>query len=275
MEQWKKAAVTWGLPLLKAVIILLVGHFIIVYLLKWVKKAFDKSRLDLSLVKFLLKTISITGHTILVLSALNAVGVSTTGLLAALSAAAVGVALALKDSLSNIAGGILLLLAPRFSTGDFIKAGEESGTVLRVDLMHTTIRTLDYRQVLIPNGGLVNAQIVNYSREPFRRVDLVFPIAYETDPETAKQAALRAAEAHPLVQQTPEPPFARVDSYGDSAVNIVLRVWCAGNDYWTVHFDLLEQVRAAFDEAGVTIPFNQLDVHLKTELPSPASPPEQ
>ena len=149
------------LPVIKAAVIAVVGYFLVELLSKLLTKFFDKSRLDISLTKFLTKAVKITLYCIIGISVLNTVGISTTGLLAALSAAAVGIALALKDSLSNIAGGILLLVSPRFATGDFIEVAGEMGTVMQVDLMHTTLRTLDNRWVVIPNGNMINSQLIN------------------------------------------------------------------------------------------------------------------
>ncbi len=249
-------------PFAKMALILIIGHFVIVYLLKLINKGFKKSKFDESLTKFLSKAIKIVLYLMVVISALNAIGVSTSGIVAALSAGAVAVAVALKDSLSNVAGGILLLLSPRFATGDYIAAGGDEGTVLSVDLLHTTVLTFDKRQVSIPNGVLINSHITNYSREESRRVEISFPISYEADIETAKRVACEAILSHPLVLADPE-PFVRVGSYGDSSVNLVTRTWCKTEDYWTVYYDLMEQVRAAFDENGINIPYNQLDVYIK------------
>ena len=252
-----------ALPFLKAAVILVVGHFIIVYLLKLCSKAFKKANLDPSLERFLVKTLNIVLHVLILLSALSAVGISITGLIAAFSAAAVAIALALKDSLGNIAGGILLLVAPRFATGDFVEIAGQSGSVKDVDLLHTTLVSPDKREIIVPNGVLINSQIVNYSSEPERRVDLSFAIAYESDPELAKKIILDTALAHPKVlKETDKAPFARVGSYGDSAVNITTRVWSTAADYWDVYFDLLEQVRAELEKGGIKIPYNQIEVHI-------------
>lgn len=249
-------------PVIKMALILVIGHFITVYILKLVNRGFYKSQLDESLTKFLAKVIKIVLYILVVISALNAIGVSTSGIIAAFSAAAVAVAVALKDSLSNVAGGILLLISPRFSTGDYIAAGGDEGTVLSVDLLHTTVRTADRRQVSIPNGVLINSHITNYSREENRRVEICFPISYEADVEAAKSVARETILKHPLVLRDPA-PFVRVHSYEDSAVNLVTRVWCTTADYWTVYYDLVEQIRAAFDQHGIIVPYNQLDVHIK------------
>lgn len=252
-------------PFLKAVLIVVIGYVLVGYVAKLLEKTLNKANLDQSLVKFLVKAAKIVLLILVALSALSAVGISTTGIIAALSASAVAVALALKDSLSNIAGGILLLVAPRFSTGDFIEVGGECGSVMNVDLMHTIICTGDKRHVVIPNGVLINSQLVNYSREPKRRVDLTFSISYDNDAELAKRVAIETMKKHPLVtvENADEEPFARVGAYSASSVDITARVWCLSENYWTVHFDLLEQVRSAFDANGISIPYDQIDVHMK------------
>jgi len=251
------------LPIIKVAAIIIIGHFIIVYAIKLIKRWFDKSKLDPSLVSFLTKTIKIVLYVLVIVSALGSIGISTTGIIAALSAAGLAVAVALKDSLSNVAGGILLLIAPRFSTGDFIEAGGDSGTVVKVDLLHTLVRTPDNRQISIPNGVLINSHIANYSREAIRRVDITFQISYESDIERAKEVALKTICAHSCTLTEPNAPMVRVSGYGDSAVDIVTRTWCKSEDYWTIYFDLVEQVRESFEANDISIPYNQLDVHIK------------
>ena len=261
------ASINWGTvtPIIKMLLILVIGHFVVVYILKLTKKGLKKSNIDESLARFSIKVINIVLHIFIVLSALNSIGVSTTGILAAFSAAAVAISLGLKDSLSNVAGGILLIISPCFKTGDYISANGEAGNVLSTDLLHTRIQTVDGKIVSIPNGVLINQSIVNFTGNGMRRVDLVFPIPYETDVETAKRAALEVVKGYEKVLDKPEEPFARVQNYGDSAVNLVVRAWCEAKDYWSVYFDLTEQVRAKFAESGIEIPYNQLDVHIKNE----------
>lgn len=251
------------LPLVKLALIVVVGHFIVVYVIKLLNRALGRSKLDESLSKFLSKTANIVLHILIVLSALNTVGVSTSGIVATLSAAAVAVSVALKDSLSNVAGGILLLLSPRFATGDHIATNGDEGTVLSVDLLHTTLLTPDKKQVSVPNGVLINEHITNYSREQERRVDIIFPIAYESDVKTAKRVALETILKHPLTLTDENEPFVRVHSYEDSSVNIITRTWCKTENYWDLYYDLIEQIRDAFEENGISIPYNQLDVHIK------------
>ena len=252
-----------GLKILKCVLIIVVGHFLAVYITKIAKRWFGKSNIDKSLCNFLTKTLSAVLHTIVILSALNALGVSTSGLLAAVSAIAVGVALALKDSLGNVAGGILLLLSPRFSTGDYIGVNGEEGTVVSVELMHTAIKTLSNHIVTLPNGVLINSQITNFTKEGVRRVDIELPIPYSANVADIESKLLEVIKSHPLaVKDEKYVHYVRVISYGDSAVTLAVRAFCKAEDYWPVFFDLMEQTRDTLIKSGIDIPFNQLDVHL-------------
>ncbi len=247
---------------ISALLILVIGFLVIKLLVKILDRALNRFNLDVSLIKFLIKAVSIVLYVVLVISALAALGVSTTGMIAALSAAAVAVSLALKDSLSNIASGILLLITQPFKTGDFVEVGGVSGSVLGVDMIQTTILTTDNKRIIIPNSQVSSSEIINYSAEDMRRVDIVFSVSYDADVEKAKEAVLRVVNAHSAVKREHAEPFARVSGYGDSAVNITCRVWCMSADYWNLYFDLTEQVRAEFDKEGISIPYNQLDVHI-------------
>ena len=257
--------ITFGFTLLKAALILIIGHYAVVFIVKLLTKSFERIKKDDSLEKFFLKVVNITLHIIVLLSALNALGISTTGLLAALSGAVVAVALALKDSHGRIAGGIIILLTKRFETGDYIEINGDEGTVVQVDLMHTTLKTLDNRHVVIPNAVAVNSRIVDYSSEDLRRLDMVLGISYSDDSERAKQIILDTVKQHKMTLDKPEEPFARVTGFGDSAVEITLRVWCERANYWQLKFDLLEKIKAEFDKNGISIPYNQLDVHIKEQ----------
>lgn len=258
-------ATVWAVckPIVKMAAIVLVGHLLIKYAMKIVAKAFAKSKLDPSLVKYCIKAATIALYIFLLLAALDAIGISTASIVASMTAAVVAVGVALKDSLSNVAGGVWLLFSPRFATGDYIAAGGDEGSVVAVELMHTTLQTPDGKTVSIPNGALLNSHIVNYSQEQKRRVEILFPIPYEVDVEVAKKLAYDTIAGHPLVVTEPDGVFVRVRSYGDSAVNLLTRAWCKNEDYWTVYFDLLEQVRAVFEENNISIPYNQLEIRVK------------
>ncbi len=253
-------------PLCKTVVILLLGVLLVRLLMRLVGRGFKRTKLDPSLVKYILRAIRIALYIFVVLAALDALGVSTGGAIAAISAAAVAVGVALKDSLSNVAGGVWLLFSPRFATGDYIEAGGDEGTVIAIELLHTTLQTFDGKQVSIPNGVLVNSHITNYSVENRRRVDILFPVPYDTDMERAKKLAMDTISAHSLVITEGElAPFVRVKEYGESSVNLIMRAWCQNADYWTVQYDLTEAILLAFTQNGITVPYKQVDVHIKPE----------
>lgn len=259
-----KGFVTSVLPkFFGVVLILVVGWIAVKIVIKVIGNALSKSKrhLDTSLVNFILRTISITLRVLIVLSALSNLGISTTGIIAAFSACAVAISLALKDALGNIAAGIMMLISRPFSTGDFIDVGGNMGTVLKIDLVHTTLLTPDNRQIVIPNGQLMNMTIIDYTKEKTRRMELDFAISYNDDVEKAKKIILNEIKSHKLSLTDPE-PFVRVSAHAESSIIITMRVWCKNEDYWTLHFDLLEQVKAQFDKEGITVPYNQLDVHI-------------
>ncbi|MDD4699042.1 MAG: mechanosensitive ion channel family protein [Oscillospiraceae bacterium] len=266
MEEFKNKFLdfcySFGPKVLGAVLVVVAGHFIIKLLVTMMDRSFQRIKMDVSLNNFLKKAASIVLRVILILSALTTLGISTTGLLAALSASAVAVALALKDSLGNLAGGILILLSRPFSTGDYIDVSGLSGTVISIDMIHTTLVTPDNRQIVIPNGQMVNEKVVNYSKEECRRMDLTISISYKSDSELAKRVILETVNAHKFTMQTPESPFARVDKQGENSIDIAVRTWCKTENYWTLHYDLMEQIIDALDKEGVTVPIKLLDVRI-------------
>lgn len=254
-----------GLKLLGSLAIVIVGWIVAGIIRKIMVKALQKPKLDASFKKFLVKAVDIVLKVLVILSAISNLGISTTGLIAALSAAAVAISLALKDSLGNIAGGILMMIARPFSTGDFITVDGESGKVLKIDLIHTTLLTSDNRQVVVPNGQMVNKTVTDYSREETRRVDVDFAISYDSDVEVAKAVIMDVIGNCELALNDPE-PFVRVTDYGGSSVTVTARVWCKTDDYWELKFRMLENIRIMFDANGIKIPFNQLDVHVDGKL---------
>lgn len=255
----------FAFKILQALLILAVGHFVSVWLSRLTKKCLERTHLDASFSIFLSKSVNYVLHAIVILSALSALGISTTGLLAAISAAGVAVALALKDSLANIASGILLLISPRFHTGDYIGVGNDEGFVQKIDLMHTTIRSYDYRLIVIPNSVILNNPVVNYFADTGRRVEHKIPVPYDCDVEKAKAAITRALEKHPLVLKDNDEHknLIKVGGYGASSVDITVWAWCRPEDYWKVYFDVLEDARAEMKASGIDVPFDQLDVHMK------------
>ena len=254
-----------GPPILIAVIVFVIGLIALMIVSKIIKKALSKTKLDVSLQSFFVKTFNIVVIILLLICSLSTAGISTTGLIAGFSAAGAAVALALKDSLGNLAGGIVLLITHPFVTGDFIEMGDKSGVVEQIDILQTTLITPDNKTVVIPNGLLSSDEVVNYTKQKTRRVDLTIPISYDNDVEEAKKSVLKATTRESKVLHSPNAPFVRVGEYSDSCVNLTVRVWCNTEDYWDVYFSMIEKVRDAFNEDNITIPYQRIDIHMVDE----------
>lgn len=176
----------------------------------------------------------------------------------------VALSLSLQGSLSNLAGGIMVMVSRPFAVGDYVEAGSVSGTVIEIGLVYTRLKTIDNKIIFIPNGEISGERIINYNKQEQRRVDLTFTVSYNADPERVKEIMRQVIGAHPKALFTPE-PFVRTTSLGESSVGYTLRVWCATQDYWDLYYDLLEQIRAAFDREGVELTYRHLNVHIMKE----------
>ncbi len=240
---------------------LAVGWMSIRILLRIEKKALERSKLDEVLHLFILKGTKITLWVVLIVAMLPKVGVSPASLVAVLGAGGAAIALALKDSLSNVAGGIIILITKPFSRGDTIEIGEITGVVDNIDLLTTQLHTFDNKLITVPNGTVTNSVLINYSGADKRRVDCTFGISYETDISEAKGILARVAASHPEILNDPE-PLIGVSSHGANAVQLDLKVWCSTESYYDVKYYLEEKVKLAFDEAGINIPYPQMDVHI-------------
>ena len=188
--------------------------------------------------------------------------IPTASVIAVISSLGLALGLALQGGLSNIAGGIMIVMFRPFQVGDCITSGDNTGVITDISLFYTTMVTADKRQVIMPNGALTGSTIINFSREPIRRVDLDFSVAYDTDIDLARKTILDCAAAHGAVLQDPAAQVL-MTTHGDSAIVFQLRVWCNAADFWDVKFDLTENVKRAFDSAKIEIPFPQMDVHMR------------
>lgn len=231
-------------------------------LLKVLDRALGRSRLDPSLQKLLRGILKAGLWFVTAIIVLGCLNIEVTSLVAVLSVVGLAFSLALQNFLSNAAGGMQLLASHPFSVGDFVEAGGCSGTVEEMGLFYTKLTTPDNKLVQLPNSTIVAANITNFSQQPTRRVDLTVSASYDAPPEQVIALLARLAAEHPLVLDDPE-PAAHVDGYGDSAVNYVLRVWCANADYWTVYYGLLDGFKPAFDKAGVEMTYPHLNIHMK------------
>lgn len=247
--------------LLSTLVLLAVCLIVVKLLLRAVDKLLRRAGVDRSLYVFLKTTVKVILLFLTVLIVAGSLGIPVTSLIAVLSVAGLAVSLAVQNSLSNVAGGIQLLTSKPFKVGDYIEAGEIAGTVNEVGIFYTKINTPDNKLIQIPNSQIAGVKIINYTAEPQRRVDLTFSASYDAPAERVKEAILEVITAHPMTLDTPE-PFVRASNYGDSAIEYTMRVWCATEDYWTVYFDCMEQVKAAFDRAGIEMTYPHLNVHM-------------
>lgn len=250
-----------GIKILTSLILLVFCWKLIGFLIKTIQNNKAFSRIDQGARNFILTLLSIVLKVILVLTVAANLGVPMTNVAAILASCGLAIGLALQGSLSNFAGGIMILTFSPFRVGDFIESGGKEGTVKLISLLSTTITTPDNKDIIIPNGTLINSVITNFSSESERRVDLNFTVSYGSDTEKVKKVLLLLAEQHPLVLDEPA-PFARLTENTDSALVFTLRVWCKREDFWTVRLDLLEQVNNAFTKLQILIPYPQMDVHL-------------
>lgn len=257
-----------GIKIIISLIILFISFKVINVLARRIqKKLQDNPKHD----KTLVKTVSYIGKTaakiLVAICLVGYLGIDTSGLTALVTSLGVCAGLAVNGALSNLAGGIIILFTRPFKVDDYIEALLDTtvaGTVEDIQIVCTKLRTPDNKVIYVPNGTLSNANIINYSEKELRRVDFTFSISYDNDVELAKALVRTVCDAHNMVLDDPE-PFVRVSEYGQSSVNLTARVWVRSGDYWTVKFDILESVKKLFDESEITIPYNQLDVHVKQD----------
>ncbi|MBO5021530.1 MAG: mechanosensitive ion channel [Clostridia bacterium] len=255
---------TWGFKLLGALIVLIVGTKCIKALVKFLKTSPKLDRLDDSLRSFLASFSTILLYILLIITIAMILGVPATSFITILASCGVAIGLALQGSLSNFAGGLMILFFKPFKVGDYIEASGESGTVVEISVVYTVLLTPDNKRITLPNGALTNASIKNYSSEETRRVDLTFSADYSSDVETVKKIILENIEAHPLALKDPA-PFVRLSAHSDSALTYTARIWTKSTDYWDVYFDLTESVKLAFDKNNIKIPYPQLDIHINNK----------
>ena len=253
-------AVTYGGRLLIALIVLIVGFKVIGVVNKRLKRAKPVQKIESSARSFLLAAMNVIAKIVVGMTALAIMGVPMTSIIAVVGSCGLAIGLALQGSLANIAGGFVLMLTHPFRVGDFLAFNDIKGTVEEIGIFHTTILTIDNRRVVVPNSTISNSTLTNYFALPLSRVDLTFTASYSDDVDLVEKTLLRVCERNEKILKDP-PPFARVSAHRDSALEYTLRAWVKSDDYWDVCFDLHRDVKKAFDEAGITIPFPQLDVH--------------
>ena len=242
-------------------LILIIGFKIISIIENALKKPHKFSKLDASVKTFLISFITIALKVLLIVIFLSVIGVPMASLVTVIGSCAVAIGLALQGGLSNIAGGLMILVFKPFKVGDFISANGYDGTVKSITMFYTTLITPDNKVVQMPNGGLSNSNITNYSAKGERRVDIDISVSYDTDIDKVKKLVNSIIDKHELIIQDKE-KFFRLKTHAESALVFTLRVWAKTSDYWTVYFDLMESIKKEFDKNHIEIPFNQLDVHM-------------
>ena len=249
-----------GKSILVAIIIYVVGRFIIRMVNKIVAKVLVKRNVDLTIQSFVKSFVNVLLTTLLIVAVVNALGVDTTSFAALLASVGLAAGMALSGNLQNLAGGILLLLFRPFRVGDYITAQGESGTVKEIQILHTIIVTVDNRDVILPNGALSSGNMTNFSKEPLRRVDLTIGVEYGQDIDRVREVLQKLFAADTRILQEPA-PFVALGALSSSSVDITLRLWVKSEDYWGVFFDTNETIYKTFNKEGINFPFPQLTVH--------------
>jgi len=244
-----------------AILTLIIGLMVIKWITGRLTKVIEKTSLDTSLKPFIVSLTNVSLKVLLVISIIGILGINTTSFVAVIAAAGFAIGLAFQGSLSNFAGGVLLLTLRPFKVGDYIEANGFNGTVQVIQILYTELVTVDNKVIYIPNGSLSNASILNYSAKDTRRVDLNFGVGYEVDTDKVANVLQEIVSNHSRALKEPE-PFVRMSEHGDSAVVFTVRIWVKAEDYWTVYFDTIETVKKRFDEENISTPYPQMAVHL-------------
>lgn len=251
-----------GINLLIAVVIFIIGMRLAKFFSKMVVKILEKRDSDKGLITFMRGLVSGLVKVLTIITVFSQVGIQMTSIIAILGAAGLAIGMAFSGTLSNLAGGVMLLIFKPFKVGDYITCQGESGTVNEIQIFHTVMTTPDNKTIIIPNGPLYNGNITNFSMQPTRRVDFTFGFGYGEDYKLARDTILEIVNSHDKVFQDPA-PFVKLGSLGDSSVNLTVRIWSKKEDYWDIHWYVNEQVYAKFGEIeGLSIPFPQMDVHV-------------
>jgi len=254
LDQLKELVVSYGLKVIAAIVIWIVGSWIIKKVLKGVKTLMAKKEYDESLQKFLLDLLNWTLKILLFVVILGKLGVETTSFAAILAAAGLAIGMALQGSLGNFAGGVLIMIFKPFKIGDLVEAQGELGAVKEIDIFTTKLIGLSNKEIIIPNGALSNGNIINYTSEGTRRVDLVIGVIYYADIKQTKEVLMNVLTAQSKVLNDPAPAVTVLE-LADSSVNFAVRPWCKSEDYWDVYFDTQENSKLALDAAGIEIPY--------------------
>lgn len=271
-DAWLPLVMQYGSQVLLALVTLLIGWWIIGRVTSGIQALMERRKVDRTLHGFVGALVGIGLKVLLLISVAGMIGIETTSFIALIGAAGLAVGLALQGSLANFAGGMLIIILRPFRAGEFIEAQGVMGTVDSIQIFHTVLKTADNKTIIIPNGSLSNGNIVNYSRQPTRRVDLNLGIGYNDDLKKARKILLGLAAADERVLKDPEPAVWLV-SLGEGTVNLSLRMWTNNEDYWGVFWEIQELAKEHFDREGITLPFPQRTLHVLAPAPAQAASP--
>ena len=254
---------TQGVQLLRGLLVLVIGFFLV----HWVLKLYDKRKkrvpIEATVWKFIDNLIRIVLYAIVILTAANAMGIPMTSVVTMIASAGVAISLAMQGALSNLVGGFLLLILQPVRVDEYVKIGDLEGTIQKVGVFYTELVTPDNRLISMPNSGMTNTAIVNFSRNGKRRMELKVSVSYSADIREVKAILARAISGKPAVLEEPEPSI-QFSACADSSLDFIIRVWAKNADYWPLYYELTESVKLALDEAGIEIPYPQMDVHIQT-----------
>jgi len=262
METIIKIAEEQGMKLLGGIIVLSVGFFLVRWIMKLLTRNDHLNKIEPTIKGFLLNLVKVLLYIIVVLTAANVMGIPLTSFVALLGSAGVAVSLAMQGALSNLVGGLTILLLKPFKVDDYVKIGETEGTVQNIGTFFTEFTTPDNRHISLPNSSLTNTAIVNYSREGTRRLDVNFSVSYDADIDHTVNTLREAVSMTKGIFNQPE-PVVKLTECGDSSLVYMVRIWCKAEDYWNVNWDLTENGKRLLDREGIEIPYPQMDVHMK------------
>lgn len=254
-------AASFGARLLGAILILIIGFRLVKWVLKLVGKGKKFSALPENVKTLIIDLIKVALYVLLIVIIASTMGIETASISAAIASAGLAIGLAMQGSLSNFAGGIMILVFHPFSVGDYIDDGSHAGTVTDIGIFYTTLLTVDNKTITIPNGSLSNTAVTDYSAKENRRIDLTINVAYNSDIAKVKEVLYAVAEADERILKDPAPAVL-LAQHGENALSFAYRVWVKNENYWDVNFDLMEKTKLALDYSGIKIPYNQLDVHI-------------
>lgn len=265
MEQYTNAFMEWlwayGPKIITALVIFIVGRILVSMVVSLLKKVMKKANVDDTLTSFIASIAKIFLLLVVIIAALESLGVNTTSMVAILGAAGLAIGLALQSSLSNFSSGVMLIIFRPFQSGDFIEAGGAVGVVEEIRIFNTLLKSVDNKSLIIPNSNIMGGNIINYSAKETRRVDMVFGIGYDDDLKKAKTLLEKMLSEDSRVLQEPAPVVA-VSELADSSVNFIVRPWVKSADYWGLFWDFTEKVKLTFDAENISIPYPQQDVHM-------------